>query len=103
MVNLERAMSAQGRFSVSIQPEDDSLWFWVETTKEISQYIVEKGFIAIDGTSLTICAVKDGGFQFMLVAYTQEHVILPFKKVGDTVNIEVDILGKYIKHFIQKE
>merc|ERR1712194_329982 len=65
------------------------------------RYVVPKGFIAIDGTSLTVCDVKSEGpegenwFTFMLVEYTQQKIIIPTKKVGDTVNIEVDVLGKY--------
>merc|ERR1719296_170492 len=65
------------------------------------RYVVPKGFIAIDGTSLTVCEVKSDGpdgenwFTFMLVEYTQQKIIVPTKQVGDTVNIEVDVLGKY--------
>jgi len=90
-VNLERALSAQGRFGGhivqghvdgvgtirSIYPEGDSLWFWVETRKDIAAFIVEKGYVAVDGTSLTVCATQDCSFQFMLVAYTQQHVSWP--------------------------
>ncbi|GJQ09792.1 hypothetical protein GpartN1_g1583.t1 [Galdieria partita] len=116
-VNLERALSAQGRFGGhivqghvdgvgtirSMYPEGDSLWFWVETNKEIAQFVVEKGYIAVDGTSLTVCATQDCSFQFMLVAYTQQHVILSQKQIGDQVNLEVDILGKYVKQFIKQD
>ncbi|EME30298.1 riboflavin synthase alpha chain [Galdieria sulphuraria] len=116
-VNLERALSAQGRFGGhivqghvdgvgtirSMYPEGDSLWFWVDTTREIAAFVVEKGYIAVDGTSLTVCATQDCSFQFMLVAYTQQHVILPQKQVGDQVNLEVDILGKYVKQFIKQD
>ena len=59
------------------------------------RYIVEKGFVAVDGTSLTVCNVGVDWFTFMLVEYTQKKIILPDKMVGDTVNIEVDVLGKY--------
>lgn len=62
------------------------------------KYIVPKGFIAVDGTSLTVCEVssgKENWFTFMLVEYTQQKIILPFKGVGDTVNVEVDVLSKY--------
>ncbi|KAJ2386086.1 Riboflavin synthase alpha chain, partial [Coemansia sp. RSA 2559] len=57
------------------------------------------GFVAIDGTSLTVCDVNDaeGWFTIMLVAYTQAHVVFPQKKEGDAVNIEVDMLGKYVE------
>ncbi|KAE8075933.1 hypothetical protein FH972_014613 [Carpinus fangiana] len=60
---------------------------------------VPKGFIAVDGTSLTVVDVFDGEecFNFMLVAYTQQKVVIPSKKVGQKVNLEVDILGKYVE------
>jgi riboflavin synthase len=60
-------------------------------------YIVKKGFIAVDGTSLTVCEVfpETSEFTVMLVAYTQTKITLPEKQVGDEVNIEVDVLGKY--------
>jgi riboflavin synthase len=61
------------------------------------RYIVPKGFVAIDGTSLTVVDVnmEELWFTFMLVAYTQQKIIVPSKEVGDRVNIEVDVLGKY--------
>ena len=65
---------------------------------------VPKGFIAIDGTSLTVCEVVDhdeeygtGWFSFMLIEHTQNHVIMPHKPVGGKVNIEVDVMGKYVQ------
>lgn len=64
-------------------------------------YIIPKGFIAIDGTSLTVCEVNDRErwFTIMMIAHTQEHVAQAKKQVGDTVNIEVDMVGKYaLKH-----
>ncbi|CAM9635084.1 unnamed protein product, partial [Hapterophycus canaliculatus] len=62
-------------------------------------YIVPKGFIAVDGTSLTVCEVdsEECWFTFMLVAYTQQHVGIPKKSKGDMVNLEVDVLGKYVE------
>lgn len=63
------------------------------------KYIVPKGFVAIDGTSLTVCEVNnqpgDSWFTFMLVEYTQKKIIIPSKQIGGLVNIEVDVLGKY--------
>eukprot|EP00638_Chattonella_subsalsa_P005507 CAMPEP_0117751064 /NCGR_PEP_ID=MMETSP0947-20121206/10747_1 /TAXON_ID=44440 /ORGANISM="Chattonella subsalsa, Strain CCMP2191" /LENGTH=225 /DNA_ID=CAMNT_0005569363 /DNA_START=231 /DNA_END=908 /DNA_ORIENTATION=+ len=112
-VNLERALSVDGRNSghfvqghvdetgkiLEMRPEGDSLWVKVQVPKELMRYIVPKGFIAIDGTSLTVCEVDvaEGWFNFMLVAYTQKHIIIPSKKVGDKVNVEVDVLGKYVE------
>ena len=78
-------------------PEGDSLWIELSVPKEFIKYIVPKGYVAIDGTSLTVCEVDavNSTFTFMLVQYTQNHVIIPKKPVGGVVNIEVDVLGKY--------
>ena len=115
VVNLERASEIGGRNSghfvqghvdnvgtiIDQWVDDNSLFFKVAFPKEFMRYIVPKGFIAIDGTSLTVCDVSSGievddnWFTFMLVEYTQKKIILPFKGVGDTVNIEVDVLSKY--------
>ncbi|RYC54302.1 hypothetical protein CHU98_g11908 [Xylaria longipes] len=61
------------------------------------RYVVHKGFIALDGTSLTVTKVDDveGWWEVMLITYTQEKVVLAKKKVGDSVNVEVDVLAKY--------
>ena len=66
------------------------------------KYIIPKGYISIDGTSLTIIDVNDAEawFTIMLVAYTQEHVIFPLKEIGDKANIEVDMLGKYVEKIV---
>ena len=115
-VNLERASEIGGRNSghfvqghvdnigtiIDRWVDENSLFFKVAFPYEFMRYVVPKGFIAIDGTSLTVCDVKSEGgpdgenwFTFMLVEYTQKKIIIPSKKVGDTVNIEVDVLGKY--------
>jgi riboflavin synthase len=110
-VNLERALAADGRNSghfvqghvdgtgeiVSLTPDGDSLWVIVKAPREIVRYIVPKGFIAVDGTSLTVCDVDAmaGTFSFMLIGYTQQHVVIPLKKAGDHVNLEADVFGKY--------
>ncbi|XP_020237596.1 riboflavin synthase [Cajanus cajan] len=115
-VNLERAVTPASRMGghfvqghvdgtgviVSMVPEKDSLWVKVRAEKGILKYVVPKGFIAVDGTSLTVVDVFDdeGCFNFMLVAYTQQHVVIPLKKVGDKVNLEVDILGKYVERLL---
>lgn len=74
----------------------------IKTSQEILKYIVPKGFIAIDGTSLTVVDVFDeeGCFNIMLVAYTQQNVVIPLKNVGQKVNLEVDILGKYVERLL---
>lgn len=116
LVNLERALSPSTRMGghfvqghvdgtgviVSREPEGDSLWVKVKTGKELLKYIVPKGFVAVDGTSLTVVDVFDEEdcFNFMLVAYTQQKVVIPLKKVGQKVNLEVDILGKYVERLL---
>ena len=63
------------------------------------RYVVYKGFIALDGTSLTVTKVDDdeGWWEVMMIAYTQEKVVIADKKVGDTVNVEVDMTAKYVE------
>ena len=60
-------------------------------------YIVEKGYIALDGTSLTIIDVTEDTFSVMLIVYTQARTVVAMKKVGDSVNVEVDLLGKIVE------
>lgn len=69
----------------------------IKVPSHLMQYIVPKGFISVDGTSLTVCAVNtaDDCFSVMLVAYTQHKITLPRKRLQDNVNIEVDVMGKY--------
>ena len=83
--------------------EGDSLWIKVRVPEQYIIYIVEKGFIAVDGTSLTVCEVNDSElwFSFMLVQYTQNHVVIPKREVGDAVNIEVDVLSKYVERSLR--
>lgn len=115
LVNLERASEIGGRNSGHFVQghvdnvgtiadrwiDDNSLFFKIAFPYEYMRYIVPKGFVAIDGTSLTVCDVRSDGpegenwFTFMLVEYTQSKIIIPHKQIGDTVNIEVDVLGKY--------
>jgi riboflavin synthase len=110
-VNLERASEIGGRNSghfvqghvdgtgevIDRWQDEDSLFYKIRVAPELIKYIVGKGFIAIDGTSLTVvdADTKENWFTFMLVDYTQKKIILPAKMVGDKVNIEVDVLGKY--------
>ncbi|CAH1417484.1 unnamed protein product [Lactuca virosa] len=87
---------------VSMEVEGDSLWIKVKTSPEILNFIVAKGFIAVDGTSLTVVDVFDEEecFNFLLVEYTQQKVVIPLKKIGQKVNLEVDILGKYVERLL---
>ncbi|EMS60216.1 Riboflavin synthase alpha chain [Triticum urartu] len=111
-VNLERALTPASRMGghfvqghvdgtgeiAAFRPEGDSIWVTVRAPPEILSLLVPKGFVAVDGTSLTVVNVneEEGWFDFMLVRYTQDNVVLPRKKVGDKVNLEADILGKYV-------
>jgi riboflavin synthase len=113
-VNLERSLAANGRIGGhfvqghvdgmgevrAFQSEGDSLWVTVGTAPELLRYIVPKGFIAVDGVSLTVVDVFPGAFTFMLVAYTQQRITLPHKSADSRVNLEVDILGKYVEKLI---
>jgi riboflavin synthase len=84
----------------AFRPEGDSLWVTVGATPELLRYIVPKGYIAVDGVSLTVVDVFPDAFTFMLVAYTQRHTTLPRKPADSRVNLEVDIFGKYVEKFI---
>ena len=112
-VNLERPLAAGARNSghfvqghvdgagviEKMWREGDSLWVRVKVTPALIRYIVPKGYVAIDGTSLTICEVDVGAvcFTFMLIAYTQTRIIVAKKTAGERVNVEVDVLGKLVE------
>lgn len=121
LVNLERSMRADSRISghnvqghvdgtgtiLEVLPDRDSLRVKIAAPPELLRMIVPKGYIAVDGISLTVVAVNAGSalsftaegagwFSVMLIAYTQAHVTLPRKRVGERVNLEVDVVGKYL-------
>ena len=114
LLNLERALQYNGRFNghfvqghvdgtgeiVSFVPEGDALWVTVKADPTLLRYIVTKGYIAMDGTSLTVVDVSATTFSVMLVPYTQNHITLPLKKEGALVNLEVDMWAKYIEKYI---
>ncbi len=110
-VNLERAMSANGRFGghivsghidgvgtiSEIKRDGIAVWYTVSADKGILRYIVEKGSVAIDGISLTVAEVSESNFKVSVIPHTAAQTILSDKAVGDTVNIENDIIGKYVE------
>lgn len=114
-VNLERALAVNGRFGghivtghidgtgkiTSIKNDDIAVWYTVKTTPGIMSYIIEKGSITIDGISLTIAEVMQDGFLVSVIPHTAKETILSEKKIGSIVNLENDIVGKYIKKFTQ--
>ena len=73
----------------------------LEAPHEVMRYIVEKGFVAVDGVSLTVVTKDTSSFQVSLVDYTQRHTILGDRRVGDLVNLEVDIIAKYVEQLSQ--
>ena len=114
LVNCERAMPANGRFGghivsghidgtgvISKMTRDDkAIRVKIETRPEILRYIVEKGSITIDGISLTVTDVSSYDFGVSIIQHTQDETTLTKKKIGDTVNLENDIVGKYIEKFV---
>lgn len=116
-VNLERAMSANGRFGghivsghidgtgkvIKIEKDDNAIWYTVEVESNLMKYIVEKGSIAIDGISLTVAKVNENNFSVSIIPHTAQETILSHRLVGDIVNIENDIIGKYVEKLITCE
>ncbi len=115
-VNLERAMRADSRLGghivmghvdgigriVAVGPEGDSLKVEVETPAEISRYIVKKGSVAVDGISLTVNDQRDNRFTLNVIPYSAAKTTLGSKNLGDQVNVETDILGRYVEKFIKR-
>ena len=93
-------VDATGRVtSVSGQGEARIVMF--EAPPEVMRYIVEKGFIAVDGVSLTVVTKDTSSFQVSVVDYTWRHTVLGDRQVGDPVNLEVDIIAKYVEQLSQ--
>ena len=113
-VNLERAMAADGRFGghlvsghidgtgtiSKMQKEENAVWVYIQANSEILNLIVEKGSIAIDGISLTVAGVSDSEFSVSVIPHTAKETTLLSKKAGDTVNLENDIIGKYVQKLL---
>ena len=93
-------VDAVGRIA-SIIPDGEAMIFIIEAPAEVMRYIVEKGFIAVDGISLTIVTKDTSSFEISIIDYTRRHTSLGTRRVGDSVNLEVDIIAKYIEQFVQ--
>ncbi len=116
-VNLERAVTAGARLGghyvqghvdgtgeiVASRPDGDSLWMTFRAPPELLRYLVVKGFVAVDGISLTITERAGDRFSLALVAYTQQAVTLARKQPGDRVNLEVDVIAKYVESLLQRD
>ena len=114
LVNLERAILMSGRLGghivtghidgtgriSSVRRDKNAVWYQINTQREILNLIVEKGSIAIDGISLTVAKVSKTNFSVSVIPHTLNQTILKNKQVGDMVNLENDILGKYVKKLI---
>lgn len=114
IVNLERAMAAEGRFGghivsghvdamgtiEAIAPEANAVWYTIGADKKTLHYIVEKGSITIDGISLTVAYVDEKCFKVSIIPHTRQETNLSQKKVGDNVNLECDIIGKYVEKLL---
>lgn len=82
------------------EKEDNAVWITVGASPEILRYIVQKGSIAIDGVSLTVAYVDNSIFKVSIIPHTKDMTTLLRKKVGDEVNLECDIIGKYVEKFL---
>ncbi len=116
-VDLERPLAANGRFDghivqghvdgvgtvVSIEAEGDARRVRIGLSEDLSRYVVEKGSITVDGVSLTVTAVgAESWFEIVLIPHTLEVTVLGLREPGDKVNLEVDVLAKYVERLMNK-
>ena len=116
-VNLERAMAAYGRFGghivsghadgtgiiKEVKKDDNAHWYKIEADGKLLRYIVEKGSVTIDGISLTVARVDDESFSVSIIPHTSKVTILGEKGAGNVVNIETDIIGKYVEKLMMPQ
>lgn len=116
-VNLERAMAADGRFGGHIvsghidgtgtiremRREENAVWVTIDCDSKVLRYIIEKGSITIDGISLTVAEVTDRYFRVSVIPHTGEETTLLGKTPGNKVNLENDIVGKYVEKLMKPE
>ena len=113
-VNLERAMAADGRFGghivsghvdgvgrvQSVRRDDNAVWYTVSAPPRLLRYIVEKGSITVDGISLTVARVDGASFAISAIPHTVAQTVLRNRRPGDLVNLENDIIGKYVEKLL---
>lgn len=113
-VNLERALSLSTRlgghlvsghidgtgYIKDLKKEDTAIWITIKTSVDILRYIVYKGSITIDGISLTIAYVDNDVFKVSIIPHTLQQTILSSKNIGDSVNLECDMIGKYVEKLL---
>jgi riboflavin synthase len=114
-VNLERPLAAGGRLDGhivqghvdgvgtirSILGEGASIRMWFDAPEDLRRYLVEKGSVSVDGVSLTISGVGDEGFGIVLIPHTLDVTVFGSRAVGDAVNLEVDVLAKYVERLLE--
>ena len=113
-VNVERAMAANGRFGghivsghidgvgsiTRIETDDNAVWFTISAGRSILRHVILKGSITIDGISLTVARLTDATFSVSVIPHTRAETNLATKGVGDEVNLETDVIGKYVDHLL---
>ena len=116
-VNLERSLALGDRMGghmvqghveatgrvISLEPEGESLLMGFQAPTEIMRYVVTKGFIAVDGVSLTIVQCDSSSFTIAVIPYTQEYTVLGSRRIGDRVNLETDVIARYVERLIKGE
>ncbi len=115
LVNLERAMRADGRFGGhlvlghvdgtgtvhTIRPDADFTWLTVGFPEPLAPYLIHRGSIAVDGISLTVAGLTRSSFDIQIVPFTWQHTNLKTLRVGDRVNLECDMVGKYVLRAVE--
>lgn len=113
-VNLERAMPANGRFGghivaghvdgmgeiIKITEDDNAIWYTLRAAEKIMRYVVEKGSVTIEGISLTVAWAEKEQFAVSVIPHTARETTIGQRRAGDMVNLETDIVGKYIEKFL---
>jgi len=84
----------------AVEPEGNGSRIWIDAPVEITRYLVEKGSVAVEGTSLTVASLDDRGFAVALVPHTLAETTLGSLEPGDPVNLEVDVLAKYVERLL---
>jgi riboflavin synthase len=114
LVNLERPLAADGRLGghfvlghvdgtgrvIDLRQDEDCHWLTIETPRALVPYLVPKGSLAIDGISLTVASLDETRVGVQIVPFTFEHTAIQAWSVGDTVNLETDVLGKYVVNLL---
>lgn len=113
-VNLERAMQANGRFGghivsghvdgvgrvMRIRKDDTAIWYTIKADLKVMRYIVEKGSVTIDGISLTVAEASQDYFSISAIPHTVAQTVLKDRREGDAVNLETDVIGKYVEKLL---